>query len=105
MAKRNPIEDVPRRIYKETIKRIDKHLEASPRAVESGKRKIIKGNFNKFLELLLDSYEGIQNAKILYVNKLYEDVSEARGEAISYAVKTKQPVKFPTAVIIVGKDE
>lgn len=105
MSKRNPHTDIPRRIYKTTIDRIDKHLETRQRTVKSGIRKSVKGDFNKFLILMLDTYEHLLNAKAYYSNTLHEDISEARGEAILISKKYKSLVKWPKAVIILGDDE
>lgn len=105
MVKRNTKEDIPRRIYKDTIARIDKHLETRPKKVKSGVRKFVKGDFNEFLILMLDTYEHLLNAKAYYVTSLYEDVSEARGEALMIAKKSKQPIKWPKSVIVLGEDE
>lgn len=96
--------DIPRRIYKTTIERMDKHLEARPQKTKKSK-KMIKGNFNKFLITLLDLYEEFQSAKVFYANTLYADLEEARGAAISQAAKAKQKIKPPVSVLIVGEDE
>lgn len=105
MSKRNPAEDVPRRIYKSTIARIDKHLETRQRPVKAGVRKSVKGDFNKFLILVLDTYEHLLNAKAYYATTLHEDVSEARGEAILISKRSKETVAWPKQVIILGEDE
>lgn len=105
MSKRNTKEDIPRRIYKDTIARIDKHLETRKRPVKAGMRKYVKGDFNQFLILLIDTYEHLLNAKAYYANTLHEDVSEARGEAILISKKSKEPVMWPKAVIVLGDDE
>ena len=104
MGKRNPKDDIPRRIYKDTIARIEKHLQVRKRPGATV-RKQIKGNFNEFLILLIDTYEHLLNAKAYYATTLYEDVSEARGEAILISKKSKEPVKWPKAVIVLGDDE
>jgi hypothetical protein len=101
--KRDPITDVPRRIYKSTIDRIDRHLDA--RATHKGGKKAIKGNFNKFLLDVLNFYEEFQNTPIYYVNNYYLDPSEARGEALMIATKTKQPMKPPMMMVMVGEDD
>lgn len=105
MSKRNPNTDIPRRIYKSTIDRIDKHLNVRKRPIKSGVRKEIKGDFNEFLILMLDTYEHLLNAKAYYATQMFEDVSEARGEAILTAKKSKSDVKWPQQVIILGDDE
>lgn len=105
MSKRNPNTDIPRRIYKSTIDRIDKHLETRQRPVKAGVRKSVKGDFNKFLILVLDTYEHLLNAKAYYATTLHEDVSEARGEAILISKRAKEDVKWPKQVIILGEDE
>lgn len=104
MSKRNVREDIPRRIYKDTITRIDKHLQTRKKPGVTV-RKEIKGNFNEFLILMLDTYEHLLNAKAYYVNTLHEDVSEARGEAILISKRSKEAVKWPKAVIVLSEDE
>ena len=103
--RRNTKSDVPRRIYKDTIDRIDKHLHKRMRPVKAGVRKEVKGDFNEFLILLVDTYEHLLNAKAYYATTLHEDVSEARGEAILMSKKSKSPVRWPQAVIVLGEDE
>lgn len=49
--------DIPRRIYKSTIDRIEKHLIKRTAPQKVNRRKIIKGNFNDFLVEVLDWYE------------------------------------------------
>ena len=106
MAKRRETKsDVPRRVYKSTLERINKHLEVRQRPVKAGVRKSVKGDFNEFLILLVDTYEHLLNAKAYYATTLHEDVSEARGEAILISRKSKEPVKWPKAVIVLGDDE
>lgn len=105
MEKREPATDVPRRIYRSTIERIDKHLADFPKEVKRGKSKSVKGDFNKFLVLLLDTYENLQNAKPFYAIDLYEDISEARGEAIARSVRIEKPVEWPKIVVVMGEDQ
>jgi hypothetical protein len=102
--KRNPRTDIPRRIYKSTIERIDKHLESFPRKTKTSTRGYIKANFNQFLEFLLDTYEGVQKAEKVYVVDGFNNLEEARGKAIEKAVASKKPVKWPIIAIEVGKD-
>lgn len=103
--KRDTRTDIPRRIYKTTIERMDKHLDARSRTTRTGIKRQVKGDFNKFLILLIDFFEGMQDAEVFYATKLYKDPSEARGEAILQAVKSKTPVEFPKMVVIMGDDE
>ncbi len=100
--KRLPETDIPRRIYKSTIDRIDKHLNDRPRKM-IGKRKAIKGDFNKFLESMLNVYEEVQIAKTHYALKLYADIEEARGVAIMEAAKAKKPLSLPVEVLVIGE--
>lgn len=106
---RDPKTDVPRRIYKSTLERIDKHLESAPvekkRAYNKGGRKEVKADFNQFLEMILDFYESMLKAPKLYAPKTFENLEDARGEAIRESVRTKQPVQWPKVVIEVGDDE
>ncbi len=109
MSKRDPNSDQPRRIWLRTIERIDKHLLKRPREVtkKNYKSKSIKGDFNKFIEHLLDTYEELQKAPAyyLYGGVIYEDASEARGKAIIDSVKNKKPAIPPTIMIAIGEDE
>lgn len=105
MSKRLVHTDIPRRIYKTTIDRINEHLKTRTKVTKKDKR-IIKGDFNEFLEMLLDVYEGMGSAKAYYVNahNMHEDPSDARGEAIMFAKKNAQEVSWPKMVIIMGDD-
>lgn len=109
MSKRDTSSDVPRRIYASTIKRIDKHLQNRPRVFKKSKRKDIKdikGNFNEFLEVLINTYEELQKAPAIYVykNEIFHDAQEARGKAILDSVKSKKEVKWPDVYVFVGED-
>jgi hypothetical protein len=105
---RDPKEDIPRRIYKSTIERIDKHLESAPvekrRVYKRGDKKLVKADFNAFLVMVLDFYESMLNTPKLYAVNVFDSAEEARGEAIKQSVKTKEPVKWPKVVIEVGED-
>lgn len=107
MSKRDVRSDIPRRIYKSTIDRINEHLKSRTKITKKDKR-IIKGDFNEFLEMLLDVYEGMGKAQMFYVNAHHmhseDKVSEARGEAIVHAKTVKKPVEWPKMVIIMGED-
>lgn len=108
MGKRDTTTDVPIRIYRTTFDRINLHRETMPKPqtrTTRGRNKFIKADFNKFIELLLDVYEGLQTAEVFYATKLYKDPSEARGEAILQAVKSKTPVEFPKMVVVMGEDD
>ncbi len=101
MEKRSPQTDVPRRIYRSTIDRIEKHI--SIEKTENGKRKKVKKDFNKFLELLIDTYENLQNTPLAYANELFDDVESARGSAVLKATKAKIPlskIAEPKAVMV-----
>lgn len=101
MSKRDPASDVPRRIYRSTIDRIEKHIKFEK--VENGNRKKVKKDFNKFLELLIDTYETLQTAPLYYTNELFDDVESARGSAILKATKAKIPlnkIQEPKAVMV-----
>lgn len=101
MNKRNPQSDVPRRVYRSTIDRIDKHIKFE--RMENGKRKQVKKDFNKFLELILDTYENLLTAKAYYAIELFEEVEEARGQAALKAIREKIPaskVQEPKTVVI-----
>ena len=70
-------------------------------------REGIKGDFNLFLKLLIDTYEELKNAKphYLYDWVLYEDAGEARGKAIMDSVRHKKPAVAPTIMIEIGEDD
>lgn len=106
---RDPSDDVPRRIYRSTVERIQKHLDNMPvQYTTKGKPKKMRYNFNAFLIELLDLYEELKTTPIYYVNNYYEDPSEARGEALQEAVRAKIPlekVKKPMMMIAVGEGE
>lgn len=106
---RDPKTDVPRRVYRSTIDRIDAHLQSAPvdkkRTFNKGGRKEVKADFNQFLEMILDFYESMLKAPKLYASKTFENLEDARGEAIRESVRTKQPVQWPKVVIEVGDDE
>ena len=105
--KRNTEEDVPLRIYRTTIDRINQHIDKTKMQVKGKKKKIIvkKTTFNDFLVMCLDAYEMFKHSQVYYVNEVFTDLAEARGEAIVKAAKTKTQVKLPLKMCIVGKDE
>ena len=70
------------------------------RPVKAGVRKEVKGDFNEFLILLVDTYEHLLNAKAFHAVKLYEDIEEARGEAVIIAAKSKTKFEPPKTVIV-----
>jgi len=104
VSKRETKSDIPRRIYKTTIERINKHLEAKPRKVKQGSKEFVKGDFNKFLEVLLDTYEGLQDAPRKYINESFDSLEDARGDAIMRSMKSKQEIRWPKIVVEVGED-
>jgi hypothetical protein len=99
--KRDTKTDVPRRIWRENIERIDAHLNKDLKQAKTSKR-LIKPDFNEFLKKLLDSYEFLLNSERVYALDTYSDPAEARGEAIQRAAKTKTPIQWPKAFIEVG---
>ncbi len=109
MSKRIASEDIPRRIYKSTIERIDAHLnqriEARPRRTKPGLKKPVKMDFNLFLVELLNVYEELKTVPIYYVNEVFEDPAEARGAEILQAAKEKRKPKAAKQMILVGEDE
>jgi hypothetical protein len=96
--------DVPRRIYRSTIDRMDRHLKDVAKRDKS-KRKKVKADFNQFLITLLDTYEYLQTVKTKFAIELFDDIEAARGEAIKQSVKMKKKIKPPIEVLIVGEDE
>ena len=105
--KRVTVEDVPLRVYKTTIDRINQHIDKTKLKVRNSKNKTVvkKTTFNEFLELCLDAYEMFKDSQVFYVNKLHTDLAEARGEAVVNATRLKTAVTLPVKVCIVGKDE
>ncbi len=63
-----------------------------------------KASLNEVLATLLDTYKSLADSPVLYANKLYTDVAEARGEAIMEAVKNATVPKMPMIVAIIGND-
>ncbi len=102
-------EDVPTRVYRSTLDRINAHLTNSKHHKEhktrKGKKTIKKTTINEFIVMCLDAYEMVKEAEVLYANELYKDLAEARGEAVIKATRAKEQVKLPMKVVIVGKDE
>lgn len=105
MGKKRPgiVDDIPRRIYKSTIDRIDPYLIKDGKTSKNGK-KFVKADFNKFLEMLIDTYEALQMTPKQYALKLYESAEEARGEAIREAARTKKKTEWPKIVVEMGRD-
>ncbi len=105
--KRNTEEDVPRRIYKSTIDRINKILDERPKGItkKDKKPRKVRYDFNRFLIELLNLHDELKTARVFYVNDFYEDAAEARGVAIQRAVRNKQPMVKPTMVVVIGEDE
>jgi hypothetical protein len=104
MSKRDPQTDIPRRIYKSTIDRIDKHLLARMKPAKT-RRKMVKMDFNLFLIELLNVYEELKTVPLLYANDLYESVEEARGAEILQAAKEKRKPRKALTVISIGEDD
>lgn len=61
---------------------------------------------NELMEELLDTVDTIKHGKTVYIvdEKIFEDVSLARGEAIMKAVKKKDVPVWPKVAVIVGED-
>jgi len=99
--------DVPRRIWYETVDRINKHLEKTEKKVVGRKKKLIiqKESFNEFLARAIDAYELTHESELVYANKLYKDLAEARGEAIVDAVRRGVVPEMPSKVVVLGKDK
>lgn len=104
MSKRDVKTDIPRRIYKSTVDRIDKHLEGRMRPAKT-KRKMVKMDFNLFLIELLNVYEELKTTPIYYANEVFEDPAEARGAEIVKAAKEKRKPKPAVMVISIGEDD
>lgn len=105
--KRQVDTDIPRRIYKSTIDRINKILNDRPRGIakKTGRPKAVKYDFNLFLIELLNVYEELKTAPVYYVNDFYEDPAEARGVAVQRAVRNKHSMVKPTMVVVIGEDD
>lgn len=108
MSKKEAVPDVPTRLWRENLDRINEHL-AKEKFKEvkfrKGKKIIKKTSINEFIELMLDVYETYKESKIQYATKLYDDLAEARGEAVMQAAKTKTQVTLPAKVVMIGSDE
>ncbi len=107
MSKRLPETDIPRRIYKTTVDRINGILDKRDKGITKKYKKVGKKryDFNLFLIELLNVYEELQKAPIFYVNDFYEDPAEARGVAVQRAVRNKQPIVKPTMMVVIGEDD
>ena len=108
MSRKEPIEDMPLRIYKSTIDRVNQYLDQSKFKIVKlrGKKKVIKKtSLNEFLVLCLDAYEMVKENEVLYANELFKDLAEARGDAVMRASRAKEQVKLPIKVVVIGKDE
>lgn len=63
-----------------------------------------KCTLNEVLERVLDTAEQVITGKVKYATKLFDDLADARGEAIIHAVKTKSIPEMPQIVVVVGED-
>lgn len=63
-----------------------------------------KLTMNEMMEKVLDVAEQFQGAKLHYTNELFSDVTEARGDAVIKAVRSKSVLKLPRIVVVVGED-
>lgn len=92
--------DVVMRISDANHKRLKQLMTA---VVESGKK---KPAINQLLEEMLDSMETLTNGEVLYLveDKIFNDLTEARGECILNAVKKKEIPEWPKIVVVIGHD-
>lgn len=62
---------------------------------------------NQLVEMMLDSLHQIQNSEMIYIvgDKVYREISDARGQAIMDAVKSKEVPSWPEIAIIIGSDD
>lgn len=99
--------EVPRRIKQSILDRIDAYIDKSKVRIIGKKKQIAikKDTFNDVLVKLLDVYDAVKDSPVYYVNELYDDLTVARGDAITKAVKSKKAPVMPIKVVIVGKDE
>lgn len=65
-----------------------------------------KSTLNELMEKLLDSMDTVQSGEMVYIvgASAFDDLAEARGEAIVQAVKMKDIPLFPKIAVILGED-
>lgn len=99
--------DVPRRIWAETMERINAHLDKTAKKIIGKQKKAVisKTTFNEFLVDCLNAYEMVKDSEVFYATDLFTDLAEARGAAIVKAVRAKEAPKAPKKVVIVGEDK
>lgn len=70
-------------------------------------RKLRKTTYNDLITSLLNLLEEMEEQEPLYAvgDKLYNNLAEARGEAILVSVKKKKSPEFPIVLYAIGKDE
>ena len=66
-----------------------------------------KLTLNQITEKMLDAMDVITGGQIVYVvgHRLFDDLAEARGEAIVQAVKDKVPPVWPRLFVSIGDDK
>lgn len=100
------MKDQPRRLSVDLIERVNAHCKKRNLKSYKGVKKIVdKETFNSFLEKCIDAFEMVKESRVYYAVDIYEDIAEARGQAITKAVKNKTVVEMPVKIVVVGKDE
>ncbi len=84
------------------VVRINVDLHARLKALTAGMEK--KHTLNDTLELLLTTAEPVIFGEMKYAVRLFDDVADARGEAIVQAIKRKEIPEPPFTVIVLGRD-
>lgn len=71
------------------------------------KHKLKKATYDEFMVELLKVARMLLDGTELYVveNRVFEDIAEARGEAILSAVRKGEPPVMPLICIVVGRDQ
>jgi hypothetical protein len=61
---------------------------------------------NDLMQKLLDTMESVQDGQLIYLvnDRTFDDLAEARGEAIMRAVKSKEIPSWPKVAVVIGED-
>ena len=100
-------EDKVLRISAANDKRMKKLMESLKSESWGEKQAGKKPTLNQMMERLLDTAEIVQRAPVFFrvADKVFEDVSVARGEAITQSVLRKELPEMPAILVEIGVDE
>jgi hypothetical protein len=66
----------------------------------------VRPTLNQIASKMIEALDRVSSGNMLYLvgGKVFEDLAEARGEAIMQAVKNKTPPAWPEVLVRIGND-